>query len=88
MSDFSDKIRLKEKAEEDIYFARRNRELIKALHEKNQVERPENDTGSKDNQPGELQKDAAPSTRQPAYDRGNIAERCRKLIDKVLKFRP
>lgn len=34
MSSFSDKLKLKEKAEEDTYFARRDRELIEALHRK------------------------------------------------------
>jgi hypothetical protein len=32
MSDFPDKLRLKEQADEDQYFARRDRELIAALH--------------------------------------------------------
>jgi hypothetical protein len=32
MTGFSDKLRLKEQAEEDIYFARRDRELLEALH--------------------------------------------------------
>ena len=32
MTNFPDKLRLKERAEEDIYFARRDRELIAALH--------------------------------------------------------
>ena len=34
MSDFSDKLRLKGQAEEDIYFAKRDRELIEALRMK------------------------------------------------------
>jgi hypothetical protein len=34
MSDFVDKLRLKEIAEEDLYFAKQDRELIRALHEK------------------------------------------------------
>jgi hypothetical protein len=34
MSGFSDKLRLREQAEEDIYFARRDRELIEALRRK------------------------------------------------------
>lgn len=34
MSGFTEKIRLKEMAEEDIYFARRDRELIEALRRK------------------------------------------------------
>lgn len=32
MTSFPDKLRLKERAEEDIYFARRDRELIDAMH--------------------------------------------------------
>lgn len=34
MADFTTKIALKEMAEEDIYFAKRDRELIDALHRK------------------------------------------------------
>ncbi len=34
MSGFAEKMRLKEMAEEDIYFARRDRELIEALRRK------------------------------------------------------
>lgn len=35
MVGFTEKIHLKEKAEEDIYFAELDRKLIKALHERN-----------------------------------------------------
>jgi hypothetical protein len=41
MPDFPDKLRLKEQAEEDIYFAKRDRERIKALHEKLAAEQQE-----------------------------------------------
>jgi hypothetical protein len=34
MESFTEKMHLKERAEEDIYFARRDRELIAALHSK------------------------------------------------------
>lgn len=34
MADFTDKLSLKGMAEEDIYFAKRDRELINALHKK------------------------------------------------------
>lgn len=34
MNDFVDKLRLKESAEEDVYFAKQDIELIKALHKK------------------------------------------------------
>ncbi len=38
MSDFVDKLKLAEKAAEDIYFAKVNRELIDALHKRRQAE--------------------------------------------------
>ncbi len=34
MNDFPDKLRMKEQAEEDLYFAKHDRELIKALRKK------------------------------------------------------
>ncbi|WP_176289656.1 hypothetical protein [Vibrio sp. JPW-9-11-11] len=37
--DFTEKLRLRGKAEEDIYFAQRDRELIEAMHEK-QTQQP------------------------------------------------
>jgi hypothetical protein len=43
MSDFDEKLRLKEKAEEDRYFAHRDRELIRALHEERARETPDDD---------------------------------------------
>ena len=39
MSDFVDKLRLKEAAEEDIYFAKRDLELIEALHKRKLAKR-------------------------------------------------
>ncbi len=45
---FSDKLRLKEMAEEDIYFARRDRERIEALHEGKSVEQLRDDKGDQD----------------------------------------
>ena len=38
MGDFIDKLRLAEKAAEDIYFAKVNRELIESLHKRMQAE--------------------------------------------------
>ena len=40
MGDFIDKLRLAEKAAEDIYFAKVNRELIESLHKRMQPEEP------------------------------------------------
>jgi hypothetical protein len=37
ISDFVDKLRLAEKAAEDIYFAKVNRELIEVLHKQTQA---------------------------------------------------
>ena len=39
MSDFVEQLRLAEKAAEDIYFAKINRELIEALHQRMQAEK-------------------------------------------------
>ncbi len=39
MSDFIEKLKLAEKAAEDIYFAKVNRELIDALHEQARTEK-------------------------------------------------
>ena len=39
MSDFIEKLKLAEKAAEDIYFAKVNRELIEALHKRAQTEK-------------------------------------------------
>jgi len=39
MSDFVEQLRLAEKAAEDIYFAKVNRELIEALHQRMQAEK-------------------------------------------------
>lgn len=40
--DFTDKLRLRGKAEEDIYFARIDQELIKAMHEREDFENGKN----------------------------------------------
>ena len=39
MSDFVEQLRLAEKAAEDIYFAKVNRELIESLHRRMQAEK-------------------------------------------------
>lgn len=44
MSDFVDKLKLAEKAAEDIYFAKVNRELIDALHKRMQAEQKTGET--------------------------------------------
>ena len=47
MADFTDKMRLKEQAEEDIYFAKRDRERVKALREKRLAEQKKKNSAEK-----------------------------------------
>ena len=47
MADFTDKMRLKEQAEEDIYFAKRDRERVKALREKRLAEQKKKNSAQK-----------------------------------------
>lgn len=44
MSDFVEQLKLAEKAAEDIYFAKINRELIEALHQRMQAEKEASQT--------------------------------------------
>ncbi len=47
MADFTDKMRLKEQAEEDIYFAKRDRERVKALRDKRLAEQKKKNSPEK-----------------------------------------
>ena len=51
MSGFIEKLRLAEKAAEDIYFAKVNRELIEALHQRKQAEEHSSRPGGLANHP-------------------------------------
>ena len=86
MTDFTDKLRLKEMAEEDIYFAKRDQELIKALHERKLAEHLEVDARKKKKQAEELQQKYAKATKKHRRDPVKLAERYRKLIAKALKL--
>lgn len=44
--DFTEKLRLRGKAEEDIYFAKLDLELIKAMHEREAVEKHREQSGT------------------------------------------
>jgi len=53
MSDFIEQLRLAEKAAEDIYFARVDRELIEAMHKRMRAENDSSQPSSQpSNQPG------------------------------------
>ena len=88
MPDFGDKLRLKEMAEEDIYFARRDQELIKALHEGKLAEHlnesPEKK--EKEKQAIELQDKYIKVSKKHAGDTRKLAQRYRRLIDRALKL--
>ena len=85
LSDFDKKIGLKEKAEEDMFFAKRDRELIRALHEKQSVQHPKSSAEEKENKSAELQEDATVEIRARWYDPGTIARYLRKLTTKALR---
>ena len=55
MSDFVEQLRLAEKAAEDIYFAKVNRELIESLHKRMQAE--ENSSQPSDQSSAEVQEE-------------------------------
>ncbi len=83
---FSDKLRLKEMAEEDIYFARRERELIEAMHRRNRAGRlgEESDaervraTGETGGKPGDVSGRERRESREPAG-------RLRHLLDTLFR---
>lgn len=47
MSDFIEKLNLAEKAAEDMYFAKVNRELIESLHQQEQKEKGPDESSSR-----------------------------------------
>ena len=71
---FSDKLRLKEMAEEDIYFARRERELIEAIHRRNRAGRLGEESDAQrglaeaetDEEPGDVSGPPGRESRKPA----------------------
>lgn len=85
MSNFGKKMRLKEKAEEDMYFAKRDRELIRASHEKKSVASPKDNADEKDIKSGELEEDTIVETTARWYDPGVIVRHLRQLTRKVLR---
>ena len=85
LSDFDKKIGLKEKADEEMYFARRDRELIRALHEKQSVQHPMSRAEEKDDKSVELQEDSTVEVRARWYDPGTIARYLRKITEKTLR---
>jgi hypothetical protein len=86
MTDFSDKLRLKEMAEEDIYFVKRDQELIRALHEQKLAELLNDHAKKKEEQAMELQEKYAKVTKKHGSDPRKLAAHYRKLIENALKL--
>ena len=85
MPDFIEKLGLKGMADEDIYFAKRDRELIEALRQrrlKEHVQCPSED--SKD-QAKAYEKKFKKITRKHRNDAKSMVEAYRKLIKKIRK---
>ena len=85
MSNFGKKMRLKEKAEEDMYFAKRDRELIRASHEEKSVAPTKDNADEKDIKSGELEEDTIVTSTTRWYNLGVIARHLRRLTRKVLR---
>ena len=85
MNEFANKMKLKEMAEEDIYFAKRDLELIEALRQrrlKEHVQCPSED--SKD-QAKAYEKKFEKITRKHRKDPESMIEAYRKLVRKIRK---
>lgn len=74
---------LKEKAEEDIYFAKRDRELIRALHESDSQVSPNTKAGDTGNESGELGDEDDTVAQRKSHGPGKIAKRLRAFLHKV-----
>ena len=82
MSNLPDKLRLKALAEEDIYFAKRDRELIKALHKRKLAKRFEIEARDA----RKLENEYASITLEHGSRLKKLGRLYRKLIKKVSKL--
>lgn len=79
MSKFVEKLRLKERAEEDLYFAKRDAELIAALHREDRGGRPHGG-----NCGGEERADTTATNRQAVSDAKTKPARAhRAILDRI-----
>ena len=86
MTDFPDKLRLKELAEEDIYFAKRDRELIRALREKRLAESPHCRSEKDKKLARGFQKEFLKISRKHRGRRRKRLDAYRRLIEKIMKI--
>ncbi len=85
MTDFPDKLRLKELAEEDIYFAKRDRELIQALREKRLAESAHCPSKKGKKHARSFEKRFDEITSKHKDKRRKRLKAYRRLIEKILK---
>ena len=86
MTNWPDKLRLKALAEEDIYFAKRDRELIKALHERRLAKHLKVDAKKAKKKAKALQKTYADVTLSHRGKPKRLAKYYRDLVKKALKL--
>ncbi len=85
MTEFPDKLRLKELAEEDIYFAKRDRELIQALREKRLAESAHCPSRKGKKRARSFEKQFQKITDKHQDKRRKRFKAYRRLIDKIVK---
>ena len=86
MTDFPDKLRLKEMAEEDIYFAKRDQELIRAMHERKLAKHLKIEKNRKQKKAERLEDKYAIVTAEHWYEPKKLRKCYRSLIDNALKL--
>ena len=83
MNEFANKMKLKEMAEEDIYFAKRDRELIEALRQKRLKEHVRCPSEDNRDRAKAYEKKFRKITQKHCDDPGSLIEAYRKLIRKI-----
>ena len=86
MTDYPEKLRLKALAEEDIYFAKRDRELIRALHERKLAKHLDIGAKKKKKKAEVLEEKYAAATVEHWFELRKLGKCYRSLIDKALKL--
>ena len=85
MNKFANKMKLKEMAEEDIYFAKRDRELIEALRQRRLKAHVQCTSEDSKDQAKAYEKKFKKITRKHRNDAKSMIEAYRKLIRKIRK---
>ncbi len=87
MSNIADKLRLKALAEEDIYFAKRDRELIKALHKRKLASRLDVRGNKAKQKARSLEEEYAANRPKKKHKLKKLGQLYRKLVGKAVKLK-